>query len=68
MRPPVRYCADMVLIWAGSKDQDLGRSYHVHVKAGHVCLPRAARADINVSRADINISRADIFISRTVTC
>ena len=45
----------------GSKDQDLGRSHHVYVKVGHVCLPCAARADINVSRADI-------FISRAATC
>ena len=55
VRPPVRYCADMVLIHAGSKDQDPGRSHHVYVKVGHVCLPCAARADINVFCADIFI-------------
>ena len=51
----------MVLIRAGSKDQDPGRSHHVYVKVGHVCLSCAACADINVSRADI-------FISCAATC
>ena len=52
---------DTVLIRAGSKDQDPGRSHHVYVKVSHVCLPCAARADIIVVRADI-------FISGAATC